>query len=306
MGGGGGVTASDLAILLVPLLIIFFVSVKFLGLCGRGDPADAATTAAEQEDVPQGRTMTAAQRMAAGRRRRQAATAAAAAAATEPAAPADGDPEDAEDAAVDDGQDSGLRAQGGKKKAGKKKAANKKAKKELKQYREHERTDREERQEKKLTKYEQREEEREEREREKEEEEARILEEKKEAEQEEYDSWKGMFSTEGAGTVEEEIAEESQGLLTEFIEYIKEHKVVVLSTLATKFGLRTEEAINRVRGLEEMNYISGVFDDRGKFIYISEEEMQKVASWIEKKGRVTVEQLSGESNSLIKLKDVTG
>ena len=29
-----------------------------------------------------------------------------------------------------------------------------------------------------------------------------------------------------------------------------------------------------------MNYISGVFDDRGKFIYISEEEMQKVASWI--------------------------
>ena len=41
MGGGGGVTASDLAILLVPLLIIFFVSVKFLGLCGRGDPADA-------------------------------------------------------------------------------------------------------------------------------------------------------------------------------------------------------------------------------------------------------------------------
>ena len=32
---------------------------------------------------------------------------------------------------------------------------------------------------------------------------------------------KGMFSTEGAGTVEEEIAEESQGLLTEFIEYIK-------------------------------------------------------------------------------------
>ena len=34
---------------------------------------------------------------------------------------------------MDDGQDSGLRAQGGKKKAGKKKAANKKAKKELKQ-----------------------------------------------------------------------------------------------------------------------------------------------------------------------------
>ena len=31
-----------------------------------------------------------------------------------------------------------------------------------------------------------------------------------------------------------------------------------------------QEAVNRVRGLEEMGYITGVIDDRGKFIYISE------------------------------------
>jgi hypothetical protein len=107
-----------------------------------------------------------------------------------------------------------------------------------------------------------------------------------------------MFSTDAAGSVEDEIAEESQGLLQEFIDYIKVHKVVVLEELAANFGLRTEvrivvcvwphvarrsgarrcghviwclqEAVNRVRGLEEMGYITGVIDDRGKFIYISE------------------------------------
>ena len=49
-----------------------------------------------------------------------------------------------------------------------------------------------------------------------------------------------MFSTDAAGSVEEEIAEESQGLLQEFVDYIKTHKVVVLEDLASNFGLRTE------------------------------------------------------------------
>lgn len=31
-----------------------------------------------------------------------------------------------------------------------------------------------------------------------------------------------------------------------------------------------QEAVSRVRGLEEMGHITGVIDDRGKFIYISE------------------------------------
>ena len=44
----------------------------------------------------------------------------------------------------------------------------------------------------------------------------------------------------------------------------------MLEDLAHEFSLRTEEVINRVRGLQEMGHITGVIDDRGKFIYISE------------------------------------
>jgi hypothetical protein len=57
-----------------------------------------------------------------------------------------------------------------------------------------------------------------------------------------------MFSTDAAGSVEEEIAEESQGLLQEFVDYIKSHKVVVLEDLASNFGLRVEVGPTRARG----------------------------------------------------------
>ena len=150
-----------------------------------------------------------------------------------------------------------------------------------------------------------REAEREERRLEAEEEEQRLLEEKKNAAQEEYDQWKDMFSTDEQGSVDEEISEESQGLLQAFVDYIKTHKVVVLEELAREFGLRTEDVVNRVRGLQEMGYITGVIDDRGKFIYISEAEMTAVAKFIKQKGRITVAELARESNKLIDLSDKT-
>lgn len=72
-------------------------------------------------------------------------------------------------------------------------------------------------------------------------EEEKLAEEKKKSEQAEYDNWKDMFSTDEAGTEEASVGAESQGLLSEFVDYIKKHKVVVLEDLANNFGLRTEE-----------------------------------------------------------------
>lgn len=42
-------------------------------------------------------------------------------------------------------------------------------------------------------------------------------------------------------------------------------------------------------------------DDRGKFIYITREEFQKVADFINHKGRITIDDLIRESNNLINL-----
>ena len=100
---------------------------------------------------------------------------------------------------------------------------------------------------------------------------------------------------------EEEMAEESGGLLAEFVDHIVEKKVVVLEELAAEFGLRTQDAVSRVQALEQMGRITGVMDDRGKFIFISRDEMAEVAAFINRKGRVAIAELARKSSDFVKL-----
>ena len=59
--------------------------------------------------------------------------------------------------------------------------------------------------------------------------------------------------------------------------------------------------MNRLEVLEKLGRITGVFDDRGKFIYVTVEELEEVAKFIIKKGRVSISELAKESNKLIDL-----
>lgn len=52
--------------------------------------------------------------------------------------------------------------------------------------------------------------------------------------------------------------------------------MVLLEELAATFKLRTHDTIDRVTRLEKDGRITGVIDDRGKFIYITPDEMDKV------------------------------
>ena len=56
--------------------------------------------------------------------------------------------------------------------------------------------------------------------------------------------------------------------------------------------------------VQEIGMITGVMDDRGKFIYISEEELNKVKRFIEVRGRVNISELAKSSNELINLSPV--
>ncbi len=59
--------------------------------------------------------------------------------------------------------------------------------------------------------------------------------------------------------------------------------------------------MDRIKALEQSGVISGVIDDRGKFIYISPEELTKIAEFIQKRGRVSISDIVSESNKLINL-----
>lgn len=65
--------------------------------------------------------------------------------------------------------------------------------------------------------------------------------------------------------------------------------------------MKVQQAIDRIKELESMGELSGIFDDRGKFIYITEDEMNKVVDFIKQRGRVSIQELARESNRLIKL-----
>merc|ERR1711978_449686 len=138
-------------------------------------------------------------------------------------------------------------------------------------------------------------------EKEKEEERLQEEEEKKERkEHEEYLKLKEAFSVEDEGCDAAE-GEDEENMLLNFINYIKETKVVKLEDLAAHFKLKTQEAIDRVTTLLADGMITGVIDDRGKFIYISREELEAVAKYIKQQGRVSITDLAASSNKLIKL-----
>ena len=127
---------------------------------------------------------------------------------------------------------------------------------------------------------------------------------KEKQEYEEYLKMKAAFSVEEEGFDENEESE-SDNLLKEFIDYIKDNKVVLLEDLSRQFKLKTQAAIDRIQELKVSGAITGVLDDQGKFIYISEEELASVAKFIRQSGRISITELAECSNNLIKLSPVS-
>lgn len=138
----------------------------------------------------------------------------------------------------------------------------------------------------------------------KEEEERKAREEQERKDHEEYLKMKAAFSVEEEGFEEGEGDGESN-LLQEFVKYIKDNKVVVLEDLASHFRLKTQNVIDRIQDLQNDGTLTGVIDDRGKYIYISQTELESVAKFVKQRGRVSITDLAESSNQLINLNPTT-
>lgn len=145
------------------------------------------------------------------------------------------------------------------------------------------------------------EEEQEQREREREEAERKAKEEKERREYEEYLKIKQSFQVQEDGYDANVDECDAQNKLIEFIESIRSRKIVLLEELAAEFKMKTQEVIDRIQSLLESGQLTGVIDDRGKFIYITEDELRAVAKFIRQRGRVSIVDLVENSNQLIKL-----
>lgn len=130
--------------------------------------------------------------------------------------------------------------------------------------------------------------------------ERKAREDKEKQEYEEYLKMKEAFSVEEEG-YEQESRDGEDNLLQQFLAYVKLNKVLVLEDLAAHFGLKTASVVERIQQLQADGTLTGVIDDRGKFIYISEDELEAVAKFVRQRGRVSIAELAENSNNLITL-----
>ncbi|KAL4527343.1 hypothetical protein Ndes2526B_g08958 [Nannochloris sp. 'desiccata'] len=128
----------------------------------------------------------------------------------------------------------------------------------------------------------------------------KAAEERAQKEAEEAEKWMHTFTVEAAG--EQALTQEAgEAQLARMVEYLQKRKTAALEEVAAEFGLRTAEVISKVQALESEGRITGIMDDRGKFIYISREEMTAVAEFIRSKGRIAIAELASKSAGFIDL-----
>ena len=72
-----------------------------------------------------------------------------------------------------------------------------------------------------------------------------------------------------------------------------------------EFKLKTQQVIDRIQDLQANGTLTGVIDDRGKLIYVSQEELLEVAKFIRQRGRVSIAELAESSDDLINLTPVS-
>ncbi|EUR70150.1 hypothetical protein PFBG_03379 [Plasmodium falciparum 7G8] len=78
----------------------------------------------------------------------------------------------------------------------------------------------------------------------------------------------------------------SDVLLSCFLNFIKLKKYVNITELSVKFQTTTDDIREKLEELEEQDMINGVLDEKGNYIYLSQEEINKLCFEIQSKGKV--------------------
>jgi hypothetical protein len=113
-----------------------------------------------------------------------------------------------------------------------------------------------------------------------------------------YNKWKDQFEIAEEG---EEVADmNNEDLITNFINYIKLRKVVSLEDLSGVFKVNPNDLVGRLNLLEAQGRISGIVDDRGKYIYITEKELAAIEKIFMQRGRISKAELIKECNKIIR------
>ena len=106
--------------------------------------------------------------------------------------------------------------------------------------------------------------------------EAEELREKREREAREsveYEKWKSQIQVTERG---EDHEAPDQSLIQEFVDCLRVQKIIMIEDLAAKFNLSTQTVVDRITDLIQQGIVTGCFDDRGRYIPINGELIDRI------------------------------
>lgn len=126
----------------------------------------------------------------------------------------------------------------------------------------------------------------------------KLKEEQEKKENEIFDQWKNQFVVAEEG---EEVGDlDNEDLINDFINYIKLRKVVSLEDLSGVFKINPNDIVDRLNMLESQGRMTGIIDDRGKYIYLTEKELAAIEKVFMQRGRISKVELIKECNKIIR------
>jgi hypothetical protein len=126
----------------------------------------------------------------------------------------------------------------------------------------------------------------------------KLKEEQEKKENEVYNQWKDQFEIHEEG---EEVGDfSSESMINDFLNYIKIRKVVSLEDLSGVYKIHPNDLVERLTFLEAQGRITGIVDDRGKYIYLTEKELAAIEKIFLQRGRISKAELIKECNKIIR------
>jgi hypothetical protein len=130
---------------------------------------------------------------------------------------------------------------------------------------------------------------------------AHLREERKRQQEEEYQRWKGLVDVEARGELGAQDDREQQ-LRTWLVTTAcrdPRSKVLMLEEVARRYETGVEKIVALLEKMVEEGLFTGVVDDRGKFLFVSEDELNAVAKFISQRGRASLHEIVRECNRVV-------
>jgi hypothetical protein len=85
----------------------------------------------------------------------------------------------------------------------------------------------------------------------------------------------------------------------EWIDEMKDRRTVLTKEIATSFALPVEKVVERLEELVKEGRVPGVMEGGGRFVYISDKELQSIADTMIERGSVSLTDIAAICNQEI-------